>query len=416
MKSVPTIIAREYLQRVRTKGFVAGTIGAPILLLALVVIPPIIGANAASSSRDLAVVDRTGALAGMLAPQLEAGGFEVEIVEGDEAEEDAMERAREGDLFGVLLLDDRTLVDGSSTLRGEDSPSPLRSMAIRQAVNQSALGVRLAENPDPGLAALMAGGDVQFESFGEGEVDDSPGLGDYATGFVGAFFMYFVLLIYGTMVLRAVLEEKTGRIAEVILSSVRPWELMLGKVVGVGAVGLTQLLVWVVSAVLILSTGLPAALPFVGDLDMLGDLTGYLPSFWVLAFFLVCFVLGYFMYSSLYAAVGAMCSTEEEAQQAQMPVMMLIIAPFVIMMPVLDSPDTLFAQLSSLFPFFTPIVMFGRVAVSSVPLWEIGVSIVGMALAVLATSWVAGRIYRVGILMQGKRPTIPELWRWIREG
>ncbi|TVP54929.1 MAG: ABC transporter permease [Gemmatimonadales bacterium] len=415
MRTVPILIAREYLQRVRTKGFVLGTIGAPIFLLAIVLIPQFLAGDGILAQREIALVDRTGVLAERLAPRLEDGGFEVELVADAEAEDRAIERAREGEISGVLVVDERTLQDGSATFRGLDSPSTLRQMALRQAVNQTALAVRLTDDADASLLALLQGGGLEMDRLGDEEdVDETGGLAGYAVGFIGAFFLYFVLLIYGNMVLRSVLEEKTGRIAEVVLSSVPAWELMLGKIVGVGAVGLTQILVWVLSAVLILSLGVPAAIPFLGEMEFLADLPAFLPSAWVLAFFIVCFIMGYFIYSSLFAAVGAMCSTEEEAQQAQLPVMMLIIVPFIMLLPVLEAPDTTFAQLSSLFPFFTPIIMFGRVAVGTVPAWELGVSVVGMAAAILAVAWVAGRIYRVGILMQGKRPTLPELWRWVR--
>jgi ABC-2 type transport system permease protein len=236
-------------------------------------------------------------------------------------------------------------------------------------------------------------------------------------GFVGAFLLYMVLIIYGSMVLRAVLEEKTGRIVEIIISSVRPWELMLGKVLGVGAVGLFQLVIWAAAGSLILTMGVPYLLAFLPiEAELLAQVRDVLPGVGVVAFFVVCFLLGYFLYASLFAAVGAMCSTEEEAQQLQFPVVMLVVFPIVLLMPTLENPDASWAQAASLFPFFAPILMFARVAASAAAMWEVGLSVVLMVGALWVTAWVAGRIYRVGILMQGKRPTVPELWRWIRQG
>jgi len=236
-----------------------------------------------------------------------------------------------------------------------------------------------------------------------------------AAGFVGSFFLYFVLLVYGTQVMRAVLEEKTGRIVEIILSSVRPWELMLGKVLGVGAVGLTQLGIWLLSGLLIVSLGIPALVALIPAGEVPAEIREALPGVGVGAFFLVCFLLGYFIYASLFAAVGAMCSSEEEAQQLQFPVVSLVIIPVILLMPVLERPETAFAVSVSLFPFFSPILMFARVAAGAAAWWEATLSVVLMTGTLFGTAWVAGRIYRVGILMQGKRPTVPELWRWLRQ-
>jgi len=235
-------------------------------------------------------------------------------------------------------------------------------------------------------------------------------------GVAGAFILYFALLVYGAMVLRSVLEEKTGRIVEVILSSVRPWELMLGKILGVGAVGLTQLLIWVVFGALLLTLGAAALLPLVAETGILDQVPVFLPGWGLVVFFLICFFLGYFIYASIFAAVGAMCSTEEEAQQLQLPVVMVVLVPFLFLLPVLEDPESRLATVLSLFPLFSPILMFARVAVDAAPPWQAGISVVGMVGALAVVAWVAGRIYRVGILMQGKRPTLPELWRWVREG
>jgi ABC-2 type transport system permease protein len=414
MRTVSIIIAREYFQRVRTKGFVISTIAIPVIMIALIVIPGAMGARSAMSDAEMGLVDRTGVLAEGLEQRLGSGGLRVEVADSPEAEDRMMERAESGELAGVLVVDAETLERGSATWIGEDPPSTLRRLTIQQAVSQEALTRRLGEGDDPALVALLAGGSLQVERVGAEEaVEDR--LAGYAAGFVGAFFLYVVLLIYGGLVLRSVMEEKTGRIAEVILSSVRPWQLMLGKVVGVGAVGLTQLLIWVGVGALIIAFGVPAALPFLADAEVAAMIPDLLPGAGVLVFFLLSFLMGYFLYSSLFAAVGAMCSSEEEAQQLQLPVVMLVVIPFIFLFPVMDNPDGTFAVLMSLVPFFTPILMFGRVALGAAPLWEVLLSVVGMALAILLLAWVAGRIYRVGILMQGKRPTLPELWRWVRE-
>jgi ABC-2 type transport system permease protein len=215
--------------------------------------------------------------------------------------------------------------------------------------------------------------------------------------------------------MRATLEEKTSRIVEIVISSMEPWHLMLGKIVGVGAVSLTQVAVWIASGVLLATLGLPMLLASRPDAPQLAQIAEVLPSAGLLALFVGFFVFGFLMYSGLYAAVGAMCNTDEEAQQTQLPLVLLIVPPILLVLPVIESPMTPMATVLSLFPLFTPILMWGRVAGGGVPAWQVGLSFVLMALAVLGIAWVAGRIYKTGILMTGKRPTLPELWRWVRE-
>jgi ABC-2 type transport system permease protein len=190
---------------------------------------------------------------------------------------------------------------------------------------------------------------------------------------------------------------------------------MLGKILGVGSVGLTQLAVWFLLGVLGFTLGLPALVATRPELADLGQIREVLPGVWLLALFLALFLGGYFLYSALYAAVGAMCNTEEEAQQAQFPVIMLLVLPIMFLMPIIEDPNSTAAVVSSFIPFFTPVLMFARAGTGAVPLWQIGLALVLLVGATAAVAWIAGRIYRVGILMQGKRPTLPELWRWVKE-
>jgi ABC-2 type transport system permease protein len=190
---------------------------------------------------------------------------------------------------------------------------------------------------------------------------------------------------------------------------------MLGKVLGVGAVGLTQLSIWILSGAIFVGVGIPSAIALLPDPGFLDEVRESIPGPGVFAYFGIAFLLGYFIYASLFAAVGAMVSSEQEAQQVQIPVVMLIVIPIATIAPVMDDPTSPLALAASLFPFFSPILMFARVAAGATALWEPLLSIVLMAATLFGIAWVAGRIYRVGILMQGKRPTLPELWRWIRE-
>jgi ABC-2 type transport system permease protein len=415
---VRTVIAREYLQRVRTKTFIVSTLAAPILLLLVVTVPVLTGIRGLESESRVALVDHTGVLADGVAIGLEQLGYRVEPIEGGSPEEEAVDaRLDSGALVGVIVLDQGTLDLGVATWRGAMPPPTLRRIGIQQTVTRVALVHRLVSMDEgAAVAALLAGGGLRVEHLAGEAADEGERSAGIVAAFLGAFVLYIVLLVYGSSVLRAVLEEKTGRIVEVIISSMRPWQLMAGKIVGVGLVGLTQLAIVTAFGLLVLGVGLPRMTAMLPDVDIPFDLAVFVPTPAVLGFFAVCFFVGYFLYASLFAAVGAMCSTEEEAQQVQIPVAMVVVIPIIFLMPTLDSPEAPSTVALSLFPFFSPILMFARVAAGDAPTWQAALSVVLMLGTLAVTAWVAGRIYRTGILMQGKRPTIPELWRWIRVG
>lgn len=418
MRTVATIIAREYLQRVRTKTFIFSTLAVPVLILGLGALSGYLGTRSVDLERRLLVVDATGVLVPALEARLEAMGFRVTAAAPGELAPEELDRLlEEGQFTGALFLDEATLSRGRALWRGRDDPPALRGIALRQAVTQAALEVRLAEVDAEGvLAPLLEGITLQVERVGDDPDRRVEELAGMLVAFVGAFFLYFVLVVYGTMVLRAVQEEKTGRIVEIIISSVRPWQLMLGKILGVGAVGLTQLGIWLGAGAAVALLAAPFVVSTVAALELPVEVADFLPAPGLVSFFVVCFLAGYFIFASLFAAVGAVCSTEEEAQQLQVPVVLLVLVPFFMLMPVLEDPDGVLAVPASLFPWFSPVLMFARVAVGSPPWWQVALSVVLMLAALLVTAWVAGRIYRTGILMQGKRPTLPEIWRWVREG
>ena len=223
------------------------------------------------------------------------------------------------------------------------------------------------------------------------------------------------LLLYGGQIQRAILEEKSGRIVEIIISSMRPWEFLLGKIVGVGAVGLLQIGVWIGFVMLLALAVLPALPVVAAMLPGSFSVSEMLPGLGEVAFFAVCFVLGYLVYASVFAAVGALNSNETEAAQMMWPVVVLAMVPMMTLGPVLDDPGGTMAMWLSQVPFFSPVLMFTRVAVGAAAPWEIALSLALLVLGLLGMAFVAGRIYRVGILMQGKRPTLPEVWRWVRQ-
>jgi ABC-2 type transport system permease protein len=232
------------------------------------------------------------------------------------------------------------------------------------------------------------------------------GRADFIVAFILLIFIYMSVLIYGLFVMRGVIEEKQSRIVEVIVSSVKPQQMMLGKVVGIGLVGLTQIGVWVLSAVLLTTVG-------VSVFASRGLTMPNVPPI-LLVYFVVYFVLGYFLFATLYALVGSTVSSEEEAQQAQMPVTLLLVVPMVIFNMILANPTSTASTVVSMIPFFAPTLMMMRIAVINPPLWQVLLSMAILVATILGCVWIAARIYRIGILMYGKRPNLAELGRWLR--
>lgn len=415
MKIVMAVIRREYLQRVRSKWFVFGTVAGPLFMIAAFAVPIALELREDAQERAIAIMDRTGVLYERVASRL-GESLDVERVDFSEGAAAMLDsRIEDGDISGLLVLDEGTLSSGRAVYRGLERPGTLRTVWIRQAVIESALEVRLLEVADAeGLRLLLDGGEVDFQTLDGEEGDEDARTAALIAGFAGGFVLYMTLLLYGIQVMRAVLEEKTTRIVEIIISVVHPWQLMLGKILGVGAVGLTQLGIWALSGALLLTFGLPYLLASRPELLELQNALEFVPQAGALVLFLVFFVLGYFLYSSLYAAVAAMCSSDEEAQQTQIPVTILLIIPMMVLGPIIQNPHGPLGLWLSLVPFFSPILMFPRF-MAGAPLWQVGVSLLLMVLTIVVVAWVAGRIYRVGILMQGKRPTLPEIVRWVRE-
>jgi ABC-2 type transport system permease protein len=216
--------------------------------------------------------------------------------------------------------------------------------------------------------------------------------------------LYAAFLFYGISVMRSILEEKNTRILEVLLSSATSTELMTGKLLGVGAVGLTQMIIWMVMAGTL-------ALP---SLAMYPSLSGIHVSPFALAAFVTFFLLGYLLYSAIYAGIGAIVTTEQEGQQLQIVVVLPLIIAVFIMGPILHAPDSPIALWTSMIPFLSPLLMFARIAVQPPPAWQIGLSLVLLIATIAGILVLSARVYRVGVLMYGKRPTLPEIVKWLK--
>jgi ABC-2 type transport system permease protein len=445
MDKLAAVIKREYLERVRNKWFVIVTIFGPVFFAAIMILPAFLTIRGIQGARveELRIVDATGtdlgrrfavrlaspprdstpearARADSVAAQLLASVTPV-APESLAAEEERLTAAVvANDMNGFLVLDSTTLATGRARYAGRNAGSVGENERYESAVRGAVLSYRL-EHAGVDTATARSITAIRARVSTERITDKGrggSGLAGMIFGFVIAFFLYMALILYGQAILRGVLEEKTTRVAEVIVASVRPDILLAGKVIGVGAVGLTQFGIWLLSGSLLWGA----------RLKLMGAVAGpaaaaQIPSnfvmptiepFTILAL-LLYFLLGYTFYASLFAAVGAMVSTQEEANQAAQPVMMLLVASIIFVQPVMTNPNGGLAEVMSWLPFSAPIIMPLRMTATPVPVYEVLASLAGVALACVAAIWVAARIYRVGLLMYGKRPTLRELGRWIRQ-
>ena len=420
MDKVWAVIRREFLERVRSKWFLFSTILGPIFMIAITVLPAVL-ATGTGGPRHIALLDEeSGKLGGRLVTQLETSrGFRVDRVvvpagrragAMDSLTQEVQARA----IDGFLLVSGATLESGKLEYRGRNVSS-IRDMAFLEAgVRQAVMVERLtSRGVDPGVVqesqARISLNTLRITKRG---ATGETGQATFVLAYIVGFVMYMAIFLYSVNVMRSVLEEKQTRIIEVLVSSLRPFQLMLGKVAGVGAVGLLQMAVWgAAAAALIRYRGavfslfkVPAAVSAGIQLPAIGG--------GMVALVLAYFLLGYLLYSAMFAVIGAIVNTDTEAQQAQMPVVMLLVAGIIMFPAVLNEPGGTVALVMGLVPFFSPIIMPIRYAASDVPAGELAMSLGLLAVTVIAVVWISARIYRVGILMYGKRPGIRELARW----
>ena len=425
MDKLWVITAREYLERVRTRWFLFSTVFGPVFFAVLMILPAII-ARRTKASEDVSrivVLDATGHRLGhRIADGLSVGMIgdtartRVQDVSPDRlapAESAATREIVRGELTGYLVLDSAALDGRRVRYAGRNASAEADMEMLRRVVRESVMETRLEmAGVDPGRSVALVRTQLEFEL----ERITDRGRGGSAR--VSVFFaliivviLYMALMLYGQAVLRGVMEEKQTRVAEVVVSSVEPWKLLAGKVIGVGAVGLTQLAVWIASAIVLLRYRGPI-------LERLGgSATSFTPPDVTIGMGLVLllfFVAGYVFYSALFAAVGAMVSSEQEAQQALMPIILLLVSSFVFFQPILSKPTSGLAHTLSWLPFSAPIVMPLRMAVIPVAGWEVAVSLISVAAGSYIAVWIAARIYRTGMLMYGKRPSMREVARWLR--
>lgn len=422
LEKMLVLARREYLVRVKTKGFWIALLALPLFMGAMFVVPALVMSKS-RAELELVVVDATGRVGQALADDLderEADGRTVANVDVTVIEPAADRAAQAAELDRRLVaeeidawiaVDEESLAQGRVEYRGRSVSNTMTQRVLERSLSSEVREMRLVEaGYDPeAIAALLE--DVSLSTVKVSERGSRAEAGE--AGFFlayGLFFLlYMVLLIWGQQVLQGVLEEKSSRVVEVVASAARPFDLMMGKLLGIGAAALTQFAVWMATVAAL------TAPQVLGLLSVLPADVG-LPEIRVEQVLLIVafFVLGFFVYSSMYAAVGAAFENLQDAQNMVFIPTMSIVLPIFFMFPVINDSSSPLAVIVSLVPLLTPILMPLRIAVEMPPWWQLALALALTAGFVVLMVKLAARVYRVGILMYGKKPTIKELWRWLR--
>lgn len=420
MRKLWLVLKREYLVRVRTKAFILSTILLPAFGIGMFAFQAYTATQENDKTLKLAILDDTGDLGNSIAQRLTSKlpnglpAYEVTkiLARPSATDEDAARSQVEHEELDAFLSipDDILSGKGSAELHARNTWAQSHD-ALDDAVNDAVIAERLRQRGVnvADVSQLVKGVDVKLiKVSAQGEAEEKGQT--FFAALAVAMVLYLTVLVYGVSTMRSVIEEKSTRVIELLVASVRPVYLMLGKIIGVAAVGLTQYLIWGVLGGLIALYGTAVASMFRPGSSLPGI---HLP--WDISIYMTIFFLcGYFLYASLYAAVGAMVSNEQEMQQVQMPVTFLIVAAFFCFNIILRDPNSPMSVGLSMIPFFSPILMVLRIAMQPPPFWQIGLSILISVLSTAAVIYFAARIYRVGVLMYGKRPSLVELARWLK--
>ena len=437
MNKIGIIIAREFNERVRKKSFIITTILMPVLMIGMMAAPTLMMLFAKGEQKTLMVIDNSGGVA----PQLESNDDVI-----FKSIDLSLEEARTDDsIFGVLWIGERVVEQPSEVKLYTNSSS---SMSLEESISAQIEKIiereRLKRYDIEGLEDIMKNLEASVTMTTYRNDQSSDGSDEQATsstvsyliGLVLGMMLYMFLIIYGSMVMTSVIEEKGSRVLDVLVSSVSPFQLMMGKILGVAAVAVTQIAIWGVLVCGIGATALPALMPedmmqsveavqagqmtlaeadmdieTISALSLATDISGLVMMFvWLLLFLLG----GFLFYSAMFAAVGSAVDSIQDANQLQTPITVPIILAIILAMSVFNDPNSPLAFWGSVIPFTSPVVMMARIPFG-IPTWQIALSLVLLYISVAGMAWVAGKIYRVGIFMHGKKPSFKELMSWVRQ-
>ena len=419
------IIGREYTERVSKKSFIISTILMPLLMLGLMIAPALITIFSTTDTKTIAVIDNSKVIAQSL-----KSNDEINYISLDVPLDSALANA---DIDGVLLIEESILTSSTGVSLYTNEAS---SITIEQnTIEEQRLKNYDIENLEEILDAVKANVSLQtFRNDQEEGSNASSSFLSYIIGTIMTFMLYIFLLLYGQMVMTSIIEEKNNRVLEIVVSSIKPAQLMTGKIIGIGLVAVTQVLIWAALISVISGSLLPALLPTevmnevtafnngtidintaTNDADLLHALSvlgnvGYILS--IFGYLMLFLIGGFLFYSSIYAAIGSAVDNIQDAGQFQSIVVFPIIIGLILSMTVVNDPNSTLATIMSLIPFTAPMVMMARIPFG-IATWEIIASLVLLYISFLFMVWVAAKIYRVGIFMYGKKPTIKDLVRWI---
>ena len=419
MNKIFTILKREYKESVYKKSFLITTLITPVLMLAMVFLPAILTGVNVEETMDIKVIDYSNWIFDELVEKMDtklSDGSQkynlTQIPHADKAFENLKESLKQEindeQINGFIHIPADVVDSAKVEFYAKNVGNFDVNREIRNAVNEIVIDYRISKS---GLEAdlvneLTKRVSLKTEKIRKGEEEKEGGFAQEYFSTIGfVMILYITIILYGATIMRGVIQEKNSRIIEILLSSANSFQLMLGKVVGLGSVGLTQYLIWSVFGILLMLYG-------GGVSGFSSDWFNFSPMIFV--YFVLFFILGYFLFATLYAGIGSITNSDQEAQQLSFPVVMLLVVPLLLMTFIIKNPDSTLAVVLSLIPFFSPILMFTRINITEPSMLEIWGAILLLILTILGFIWVVAKIYRVGILMYGKKPNLPEVMRWIR--
>lgn len=423
---ISCVIRREFMSRVMKKSFLILTLLTPLLFGALMIVPSLLWMVKSEKVNKVVVFDETGFMfKGLSEDQPKKGAesgeksrepeFESSSVLFQQAPENAKIESYErtvssddGGLDGILEIKKDEKGDIKTTYYGKNIGNIKLVAYLEKRMNQILLKSNLEKNGISEEVARDLRKRVEIKAIKiekGGKKKESSFLSEYFKAFITSMLLYMLIVGYGQTLMRGVMEEKQSRVVEILLSSLRPFELLLGKIIGIASVGLLQYLIWL---------GVGVGLFFANPLNFTTTLKSGLIRPHELVLFIVFFGLGFFFYAAIFAAVGALCSTDQEAQQLQMPIIFLLLAPVLLLGMILQNPNATWITVLSLIPLFSPTMMMTRIALMPVPVWQVAASILILVLGIVFVAWAGGKIYRIGILMTGKRPNLIEVFKWLK--
>jgi ABC-2 type transport system permease protein len=414
MREALVVAKRDFLERVRSKLFIVMTIVWPLFMIGLIVVPAVLAGRSVEGA-TIDIVDRSGAVAKPVAEVLESPAlhWHVTIAAKDATPDQEGARIHQKAINGYLVIPDNILTGGDPVYYGDNASNQMVQVMLQQLVptvimKERARSVGLSDDQIKTVLGPMKVSTQHTTGTGQA----MSGIEGLILGYILAFLMYMAILLYGINVMRSVVTEKSSRVVELLVAAAKPRALMAGKILGVGGAGLAQLMIWLVVGAIALSNR-DALLSAFGVHASGGSVLPAL-TFEQIAVSLVFFIGGYIFYASLFAAVGATVSSEQDTQQAQMPVTMLLVVAIISMQAVTSDPRGSTSEVMTMVPCWSPILMPLRYFLGGATLGELGLSIGILVVSTVLITRAAAKIYRVGILMYGKRPGLRELIRWLK--